>query len=256
MNRQLKILIADANSGFCAYLARELDGQPDMKVVGRAADGLDAVQQFKTHAPDVMIMDIVLPSLDGLGVLRSLNQMNLLKNTMILVMTSFVTEMMEMHIASLGAHYLFVKPVSITDLIELLRFQTGPGNVRCTCGQKTTVTEMLLDMGIPTHIKGFPYAREAIILTLSAEENNTGITKFIYPQVAKKYSTTASRVERAIRHAIDVAWVRGDIDTHYKLFRNSVSGERGKPTNSEFIATLAEKLALQENAFHSTGMIH
>lgn len=241
------ILVADANGEFCTHLASELDSQPDMCVVGVANNGVDTKEQIEVLDPDVVLMDIVLPQLDGIGVLRSLNREKLRHQPIIVIISYFITEMLELHAASLGAHYFIVKPFEMGNLFELLRYHARLGSEPPAPDDlEARITQTLREMGVPSHIKGFPYAREAVALTLNHPESNSGITKFIYPQVAKAFATTPSRVERAIRHAIEVAWTRGDIGAHYDLFRNSVSGERGKPTNAEFIATLADHLVMQK----------
>ncbi|NLW78698.1 MAG: sporulation transcription factor Spo0A [Ruminococcaceae bacterium] len=246
MEKCKSVFIADANGDFSSYLREELDRQSDLCVAGVSDNGVETVHQIEILRPDVLLIDVVLHKLDGIGVLRNLSRKSLPHEPMIVVMSYFVTETLEGHAASLGANYYLIKPFEIGNLLELLRYQAKTAQrTQVMDDTEFKISELLRDMGVPSHIKGFHYTREAITLTLNLPSTRCGVTNFIYPQVAKKFSTTPSRVERAIRSAIEVAWRRGDIGVQYDLFRNSVSGERGKPTNSEFIATLADNLLVQ-----------
>lgn len=252
MESEKRVMIADSNPQFRAYLATELENYSNVKVVDTAEDGYDTVNKVLAANPDVLLMDVVLPRLDGLSVLRTLKNMSLQQYPVIIIMSSFITDLLETHAAALGATYFIAKPFEMTNLVNLLCYDTPDGHKEREGkpGNKKImqITELLREIGLPSHIKGFYYTREAIGLVMESPDMTVQITKTVYPSIAESFSTTPARVERAIRHAIEVAWDRGDIDTKQALFGNTVSGERGKPTNSEFITMLADLLRIQSMA--------
>ena len=252
MKTSLKVLIADSSEEFCIVLKETLQKADGFEVVGTAADGEEALQMLDSCQPDAMILDLMLAKKDGISVMKAAAAME--KKPKMLVTTSFATDYVVNTAAALGAQYLMIKPCDLTALVDRLEELRGneetmkPALLRK--GQpepniETMVTNIIHEIGVPAHIKGYQYLREAIIIAVGDMDVINAITKVLYPQVAKTFSTTPSRVERAIRHAIEVAWDRGDLDTLQRFFGYTVSNTKGKPTNSEFIALIADKLQLQ-----------
>ena len=201
-------------------------------------------------SPDVVLMDLFMTRLDSLGVMRSLKQRNI-KSPIIIVTASFNSPALEREIMTNGASYYALKPYNINAISEDIVTLYNKGKVRSAAniydnyGIELKVTEILHDIGVPAHIKGYNYLRDSIIMSIEHPDIINAVTKQLYPGVAKKYDTTSSRVERAIRHAIEVAWDRGDVDVLNSYFGYTIHNGRGKPTNSEFIAMIADKLRLQ-----------
>ena len=257
METKIKVLIADGNEDFRTLLGEAINAEEDMEVVGCAADGQETLALLTEQKPDVLLMDLVLPGLDGMGVLQQMGEKGLAPVTMIV--SAFYNERMIAGSAALGAYYFIPKPCDIGALLSRIRQSVSaeaasfPAILPAETGTfaeglETTVTEVIHEIGVPAHIKGYQYLREAIILTINDMEINNAVTKVLYPAVAKKYGTTPSRVERAIRHAIEVAWDRGDLETLQKFFGYTVSNIKGKPTNSEFIAMIADHLSLKSRS--------
>lgn len=264
MNLQnIKILIADDNRDFCSILSEYLSMQPDFEVVGIAKDGLEAVDMIVDTYPDIIILDIIMPHLDGLGVLERLNEMNLEKVPKIIVLSAVGQDKITQKALTLGAEYYVVKPfdmevfskrirecfgISMNDSTEkrtlLHSKSTGLVNTQVP-NLESAITNIIHEIGVPAHIKGYMYLREAITMVVNNIELLSAVTKELYPSIARKFNTTSSRVERAIRHAIEVAWGRGRVDTINNLFGYTVHNDKGKPTNSEFIAMIADKLRLE-----------
>ena len=253
METRIKVLIADPNEEFCALLTRSLGEEGDLEVVAAAADGVEALRLLEQLRPDVLLLELILPKLDGLGVLQRMAGLDC--TTVPLVVSAFCNEQMITGAAELGAYYFVPKPCDIGALAARIRqsvrsaplrpLTTTPEPVRNEPDLESTVTEVIHEIGVPAHIKGYQYLREAIIITIQDMEVINAVTKVLYPAVAKKYNTTPSLVERAIRHAIEVAWDRGDLETLQKFFGYTVSNIKGKPTNSEFIAMIADCLSLR-----------
>jgi len=205
---------------------------------------------IQQHRPDVLVLDLMLPKKDGISVLKTVSTME--QRPAVLATSGFVTNYVASSAASLGARYLMLKPCDMDELVERLVEIRGGENRRAPASrpsEKTSIESMVTgiihEIGVPAHIKGYQYLREAIIIAVEDMDVINAITKVLYPQVAKTFQTTPSRVERAIRHAIEVAWDRGDLDTLQRFFGYTVSNTKGKPTNSEFIALIADKLQLQ-----------
>ena len=250
METKIKLLIADPNEDFRMLLKRTLEAEGDMEVVASAADGAEALELLGRHRPDVLLMDLVLPKIDGMELLRRIGAAGLTPVT--LVVSAFYNEKMISESASLGAYYFIPKPCDVAALAERIRQSVAPqtrreivAGARPEAELEATVTDIIHEIGVPAHIKGYQYLREAIILTIHDMDIINAVTKVLYPSVAKKFGTTPSRVERAIRHAIEVAWDRGDLETLQKFFGYTVSNIKGKPTNSEFIAMIADCLSLR-----------
>jgi len=205
---------------------------------------------IQQHRPDILVLDLMLPKKDGISVLKTVSTME--QRPAVLATSGFVTNYVASSAASLGARYLMLKPCDMDELVERLVEIRGGENRRAPASrpsEKTSIESMVTgiihEIGVPAHIKGYQYLREAIIIAVEDMDVINAITKVLYPQVAKTFQTTPSRVERAIRHAIEVAWDRGDLDTLQRFFGYTVSNTKGKPTNSEFIALIADKLQLQ-----------
>lgn len=201
--------------------------------------------------PDVVVMDLVLSRMEGMEVLKELSTLS--PRPRILVLSGFARGNVADTAAQLGADYCMMKPCKTSSVLECIRRLTdqipadGEDIREGTRGQslESTVTAIIHEIGVPAHIKGYQYLREAIIIAVEDMDVINAVTKILYPEVAKRFGTTASRVERAIRHAIEVAWDRGDLETLQKYFGYTVSNAKGKPTNSEFIAMIADRLQLQ-----------
>jgi len=260
METKIQVLIADPGEETRQLLTDTLAREEDIAVCGCASDGMEALEKITELDPDVVVLELVLPRLDGLGVLRKLPETE--RTPAVLVMTGFVTPHVVAEAAELGASYFISKPCEPSELLQRLR-QFGRARraprpvgarsvpavspaVRSEPSLESVVTEIIHEIGVPAHIKGYQYLREAIILTINDMDAINAVTKVLYPEVARKFSTTPSRVERAIRHAIEVAWDRGDVETLQKFFGYTVSGIKGKPTNSEFIAMIADHLSLRQ----------
>lgn len=249
MGKQMNVLIADSNEEFCVQLKDKL------QVLGynvqSAADGQQAVECLELQAPDIIILDLMLPKLDGISVLKS--AANLQPRPACLVMSAFVTDYVAASVANLGARYFMLKPCDLQAIVERVNeIRDNSSGKKPIAVHRSSdvnieamVTSVIHEIGVPAHIKGYQYLREAIIIAVNDMDVINAITKVLYPQVAKTFQTTPSRVERAIRHAIEVAWDRGDLETLQRFFGYTVSNTKGKPTNSEFIALIADRLQLQ-----------
>ncbi len=253
MEKKLKIVIADDSTEFGKNCANALKTY-GMDVLLCEKDGKILIESIEKHQPDVVLADVFMPNLDILGVLHELKE-NLKENApMVLAMSSFDNPRLEREALSAGASYYFIKPFDTNLLAERIIKLSGwknnkepiiKDNVVSDIELEVMVTEIIHQIGVPAHIKGYHYLREAIILSIKNSGIINSVTKLLYPTVAKKHSTTSSRVERAIRHAIEVAWDRGDVDVLNSYFGYTIHNSRGKPTNSEFIAMIADKLRLQ-----------
>lgn len=253
MESRINVLIADGNESFCEQLKDALRKTDEYEIVGIAADGLQAKELLQRTHPDILILDLTLSKLDGMALLKIASTMD--KRPITVVTSSFVTDYVATMTANLGAQYFILKPCDcgalvdrireIRDSLQQLKQNTGRNRQKAEVNMEAMVTSIIHEIGVPAHIKGYQYLREAIMIAVDDMDVINAITKVLYPQVAKTFSTTPSRVERAIRHAIEVAWDRGDIETLQRFFGYTVSNTKGKPTNSEFIALIADKLQLQ-----------
>lgn len=261
---KISILIADDNKDFCTILSDYLATQDDINVVGVAKNGIEALDLIKEKKPDVLILDIIMPHLDGLGVLEKLHSSDLEKFPKVIILSAVGQDKITQRAINLGADYYVVKPFDFEIFIKRIRQVTGttpaiierrkqmelpPSLINTANSHKSLeakITNIIHEIGVPAHIKGYLYLREAISMVVDNIELLSAVTKELYPSIAKKFKTTPSRVERAIRHAIEVAWSRGKVDTINNLFGYTVNTDKGKPTNSEFIAMVADKLRLEQ----------
>ena len=249
MEHATSIFIADSTEEFCSSLIAQLQRVGGFQIAGTANDGEQAIRMITEKKPDILVLDLMLSKQDGISVLKAIDRME--RKPITLATSGFVTEYVANAAANLGVRYLMLKPCDMTAVAERLEEIRGGENLRMPVRRtdktsiETMVTGIIHEIGVPAHIKGYQYLREAIIIAVNDMDVITAITKVLYPQVAKTFQTTPSRVERAIRHAIEVAWDRGDLDTLQRFFGYTVSNTKGKPTNSEFIALIADKLQLQ-----------
>lgn len=259
--RKIKVCVVDDNRELVSLLEEYISNQDDIEVIGVAHNGQDCLKMLKDQDPDVLVLDIIMPHLDGLAVLEKIREMDK-KMPNVIMLTAFGQEDVTKKAVELGAAYFILKPFDMDNLVHHIRQVSGksatlqkkPLNTyRTQTEQKpknldASITSIIHEIGVPAHIKGYLYLREAISMVYNDIELLGSITKVLYPDIAKKYNTTASRVERAIRHAIEVAWSRGNIDSISSLFGYTVSMSKAKPTNSEFIAMVADKLRLEYKA--------
>ncbi len=250
MENQTTVFIADSTEEFCTHLTTALQRTNKFHVVGSACDGEQALRRIVELKPQIVVLDLMLSKRDGISILKALAAEH--QKPAVLVTSGFITEYVAATAANLGARYLMLKPCDMDALVERLEEIRGgesKKNGALRRGDKADieamVTSIIHEIGVPAHIKGYQYLREAIIIAVNDMDVINAITKVLYPQVAKTFQTTPSRVERAIRHAIEVAWDRGDLDTLQRFFGYTVSNTKGKPTNSEFIALIADKLQLE-----------
>lgn len=258
--KKIKILIADDNKEFCEILGEYLSKEKDIELVGIANDGIEALNRVRELSPDILVLDIIMPHLDGLGVLEKLNKMTLENIPHVIVLSAVGQDKITQRALAMGADYYIIKPFDMQIFIKRIR-QTMDNSVipvekrrknqpeaYFTEGESLDmeITNIIHEIGVPAHIKGYLYLREAIKTVVNDIEMLSAVTKELYPAIAKKYNTTASRVERAIRHAIEVAWSRGKVDTINNLFGYTIHNDKGKPTNSEFIAMVADKIRLRQ----------
>lgn len=249
MNKAIKIMIVDDNRDFCEILKGYFEGQDDCLVTGVAHNGLQALELLEQEIPDVMILDIIMPHLDGIGVLEKLCT-DYKVRPKVIVLTAFGQETMTQRAVELGVNYYILKPFDVEVLGNRVRQLANSHPVSTSNSHPkmrnldVEVTNLIHQMGVPAHVKGYQYLREAIILVIGEMSLLGAVTKELYPMIAEKYNTTPSRVERAIRHAIELAWDRGNVELMNKFFGYTIDVERGKPTNSEFIAMVADRLRI------------
>ena len=254
MKKKLKIEIADDSTELGQNCAKALKGY-GMEVILCQKDGQQVLKLVKTQKPDVVLADVFMPNLDIIGILNGIRDMESKDRPMVMAMSSFDNPRLEKETLDAGASYYFLKPFDINTMAERIIQLSGwkneispvvvKDNVVTDPELELMVTEIIHQIGVPAHIKGYHYLREAIILSVKNSDIINSVTKLLYPTVAKAYNTTSSRVERAIRHAIEVAWDRGDIDVLNSYFGYTIQNDRGKPTNSEFIAMISDKLRLR-----------
>ena len=248
MEQDIGILLGDTGRDFQAALSEAARQEGGFKWLGATGDGEELLRMVAAQRPQVVVMDLVLAGMDGLEVLERLKAMP--QPPLVLVISAFLHEGLVQEVSGHGADYLMTRPCRATTVLERCRqlvMGVEPQGELAPSEEslELRVTAIIHEIGVPAHIKGYQYLREAIRLAVEDMEVINAVTKVLYPTVAKKFATTPSRVERAIRHAIEVAWDRGDLETLQKYFGYTVSNAKGKPTNSEFIAMIADRLQLQ-----------
>ncbi len=249
---KINVMLADDNRNFCADLKEFWDMHENINVCGIMNNGEQVLEQLDALKPDIIVLDVVMPKVDGFGVLEAINERPEQQRPDIVVLSGLMQDDMMRRAIELGAKYYMMKPIDFQVLTNrLLALKSAP--VKASTGFSPMVrnldievTRVIQQMGVPAHVKGYQYVRDAIILVVEEMNLLGAVTKELYPLIAEKYNTTASRVERAIRHAIELAWDRGNVDMMNKFFGYTVNMERGKPTNSEFIAMVADRLRIGE----------
>lgn len=265
MQKKIDVTIADDNQEFRKLVANYLNSQEDMQVVGIANDGVEALDIMIAKEPDVALVDIIMPHMDGLAVLEKLSKAPIKNKPKCIVISGVGQDSITQKAIATGAEYYIVKPFELDILANRIReiYNGFPSSQSPLAPKEISahsvvqmqvkphetleeqVTRVIHEVGVPAHIKGYQYLREAILMAINDIEVINSITKLLYPTLAKKFKTTSSRIERAIRHAIEVAWSRGKMDVNNSMFGNTISATKGKPTNSEFIAMIADKLRLE-----------
>ena len=267
MNNKIKVFIADDNYEFIATLKKYLSQDEEIEVVGDASDGEEAFKKIIETKPEICLLDVIMPHLDGIGVLEKLNNEERESMPICIMVSAVGQDKITQKAISLGADYYIVKPFDLNVLLKRIKEikKFNPNELRKTVqfekeiktdyikvdnsndkeNLEALVTNIIHEVGVPAHIKGYQYLREAIIMCVNDINAINQITKQLYPEIAEKYHTSPSRVERAIRHSIEVAWGRGNQNIVESIFGYTISANRGKPTNSEFIATIADKLRLE-----------
>lgn len=260
----IKVMFADDNRELLRLLEDYISKQSDMEVVAVAQNGNEAIAKLEASRPDVLVLDIIMPHQDGLAVLEEINRLGISPLPKIIMLTAFGQEETTKRAVELGVSYFMLKPFDIEVLANRIREVAGykteiPARPVVAATQReekpqlarnhtldAKITNIIHEIGVPAHIKGYLYLREAIAMVYNNIEILGSITKVLYPQIAAKFKTTPSRVERAIRHSIEVAWSRGNMESITKLFGYTVSNSKAKPTNSEFIAMVADKLRIED----------
>lgn len=257
---KISVVLVDDNKDLIQLMKDYFEEQNDIQVIGSAYNGKECLELLEKVEPDVLVLDIIMPHIDGLAVLQEIRQMNLKKVPNVIMLTAFGQEEVMKKAVDFGASYFILKPFDLNNLAEQIRSvagkqsnnpsDSGTGKTQNNERQvkrnlESEITSIIHEIGVPAHIKGYMYLREAITMVYNDIELLGSITKVLYPDIAKTFNTTASRVERAIRHAIEVAWNRGNIDSIVALFGYTINNSKAKPTNSEFIAMVADRLRLE-----------
>lgn len=258
---KLNVAIADDNEILLDLLEEIIKSDDELNVVGKARNGEEAYGIIKDKEPDVVLLDIVMPKMDGLCVMNKVKKDTSIKKQPAFIMISAIgQESITEDAFEMGANYYIMKPFDNEVIINRIKRtrdkKVSHRNTEKYIPLETTgevkarnleadVTNIIHEIGVPAHIKGYQYLRDAIMMSVEDMDMLNSITKILYPTIAKKYQTTSSRVERAIRHAIEVAWSRGKMDTIDELFGYTINTGKGKPTNSEFIALIADKIRLE-----------
>ncbi len=253
MGNKIKILVADESREYLEMICNVVASDRDFELCAKTSSGADVVALVKEKSPDVIVISSLLPGIDGLGIAEEINRIQDIAHPIIFMSSISQNEALAKAAAACGVTYFMVKPFTAEVLLDRIRLFAGEGGISRRAdlpaasreSVELLVTSIIHEIGVPAHIKGYHYLREAIILAVNDIDIINAITKVLYPTVARKFQTTSSRVERAIRHAIETAWNRGDLDTLNKFFGYTVSNTKGKPTNSEFIAMIADKLNLE-----------
>lgn len=272
MNKKISIVLVDDSKSLCEYIADYFSKTEELEVIGMAHDGAEGYDMICELKPDVALLDIVMPNVDGLELLEKLNNNKPDKKITYIVLSAVGNDSITSRAMQLGAHYYIVKPFEKMEVLTKKILQvykiinSAPSSAEMPTGTvksgiadtksripneideddlQAVITSVIHDIGVPAHIKGYNYLREAIGLCIHDSEFINSITKMLYPTVAKNYQTTSSRVERAIRHAIEVAWGRGREEVLTELFGYTIDNNKGKPTNGEFIAMISDSIRLK-----------
>ncbi len=252
MDSKIKLLITENHEDYNEESLKLIDNA-GFEPVFCEKDGEEVLRRIKSESPQIVMMDLFMPKVDSIGIMKAIKRdTNTSATPIFVVLSSFDSPALEREIMSQGASYFVIRPYDTCNLLDnlksLLTNEQRDGSIHklnSSAYMEVKVTEILHQIGVPAHIKGYHYLRDSIIMSIEHPEIINAVTKQLYPTVAKKFETTSSRVERAIRHAIEVAWDRGDVDVLNSYFGYTIHISRGKPTNSEFIAMISDKLRLQ-----------
>ena len=261
MNK-ISVAVVDDNEKIVETICNELERDEEINIVGKAKNGEEAFDIIKKTNPDVVVLDLIMPKMDGLSLMNKIHKDgSIIKLPFFIITSAISNETVIQDAFCYGAGYYMLKPFETEMIVERVKTAKSynkrlPDNKKFVAAYEdkkkimdrnieSDVTNIIHDVGVPAHIKGYQYLREAIIMSVNDPEMLNSITKILYPTIAKTFQTTSSRVERAIRHAIEVAWNRGKMDTIDELFGYTINAEKGKPTNSEFIALIADKIRLE-----------
>lgn len=251
---RISVCLVDDNKELINMMEEYFSKEDDIEVIGTATNGREGLEMLTVLEPDILILDIIMPHVDGIAVLNEMRSMDLVKRPQVIMLTAFGQEEVMKKAVEFGASYFILKPFDYEHLANQIRTMSNQETVVKPLKVKkvekkqnleASITNIIHEIGVPAHIKGYMYLREAITMVYNNIELLGSITKILYPDIAKKFNTTASRVERAIRHAIEVAWSRGNIDSISALFGYTINISKAKPTNSEFIAMVADRLRLE-----------
>ena len=253
---RIRVMLADDNLNILRLLTDFLSRKPDIELVAAVSDGVEIPDAVRQYAPDILVMDIIMPRRDGFMTLEALNALEGPLRPRVIVLTGLARDDFIMRAIQLGASYYMVKPFDMDLLheriVQIARDDLRPvADARGEAGEETAderITNLFLTLGIPAHIKGYQYLREAVRMVLENHDVINRITKELYPGIARKFDTSASKVERAMRHAIEVAWTRGRLEAVNQMYGYRVFAREDKPTNGEFIAMVADKLAVRKTA--------
>lgn len=253
---RINILMIDDNINLIEMVKEYFKDNEEVEITFEAHDGEEGINELTKNKDkiDLIILDLIMPHKDGIYVLSEMKKRGI--NKKVIVATSYNAAEVIREVSEFGVSYYILKPFDLTDLEKRIYDITKKENKKqnidfYTSNLQVSITKMLHELGIPSHIKGYQFLRDAVNMLFEDPNMIGGITKELYPELANKYNTTVSRVERSIRHAVEVSWNRGDIDLMEKIFGHSVDIDRAKPTNSEFIVTIADKLRLD---FHKVGV--
>ena len=258
----VRVVVADDNVQLRDMIVEYLQAQNGIEIVGAASDGVEALRLVTEFEPDVLVCDLIMPQMDGYGVLERLQAMKLAKQPGVIALTALGRDDFISRAVNLGVNYYMVKPFDFMMLTQRVYEAAGESLRAESVGAKMIheqapvsaetleerIANLFLTVGIPAHIKGYQYLREAVRMVIEKPEIMSRITKELYPGIARKFGTTSSKVERAIRHAIEVAWNRGRIDALDEAFGKNVCSLADKPTNGEFIALVADRLSVERTA--------
>lgn len=253
MNEKITVVLADDNGAMLTNVEGILKTKFENVVIHKVKTGEELIEVARTCVPTVIVTDVILSKVDGITALKEIESIDYIRKPKLIVLSSFLTSDITQECAELGIDNFMLKPfnetVLVSKIVEATKTKTDIEEERyksqVELDLEIRVTQMIHDIGVPAHIKGYHYLREAITMVIEDMTLLSAITKILYPSIAKSFQTTSSRVERAIRHAIEVAWDRGDIDTLQNIFGYTISTEKGKPTNSEFISIVADRLRLE-----------
>lgn len=274
MKESYKVYIVDDSLEMIQKIKNEVHKSAAFSIIGNATNGEQCLMELRSKHIDILVLDLIMPKKDGIAVLQELKANNIQVDHIICT-TPFVNDLIISQIQNYRVDYLLMKPYDLTQLIDKLHTITGLNTIETKEGSvlkinlddhekerilkldlESEITSLLHEIGIPAHIKGYMYLRTAILETYLNVDFLGQITKVLYPEIARKYGTTSSRVERAIRHAIEVAWNRGNIDAIDDIFGYTISASKAKPTNSEFIAMISDKLRLEHRMKSKSGVVH